>query len=772
MSKESQKPQSSDTLRNLFISLAVAFGFLYVAQSFMPPPKAPSPTDGKPAAGAAAEQDAVTGDADQVTQSDVAQRASDPDGTGVTGGTGSVDGSQLDVFVVEAAETLEVVLGNTAPGDKGLVDTGSSDTGSSDTGSSDSGSSDSGSSDTNPNDGGSNSRMPTLADRESPYRSALVLTNVGAAIKSAYISDHTATLEGQSPYQLLRPIEGNDGNTYYSFAIETLDINGTTVKLADKRWTLLDRKENADGAEVSFSLLIQRFGEDAIRLIRTYSVPRQAIESDFHDVYSELRVENLSERDPQPITLTYRGGLGVSREATRTDDRVLAWGVRGKAGLVSGHTRNVSSIAKETRESLFDRSETDKLSWTASLNKYFSFTIVPLSSGSTWENPQESDGVLNVTAIDLDGDPATSNDVTVKFATDQVTINRQRAVRFPFELYVGEKNGSAFRTNEKYQSRNMYFQVQQSYGWCTFSWLVELMIWLLNSLHAIIGDFGLAIIIMVVIVRGILHPITKKGQVNMVRMQQRMSDFQPKIEELKKKYGNDRQRLQSETMKLYRDEGISPAAPLLGCLPMLLQMPIWIALFISLNNNILMRHEPFLFTWIRDLTGQDALFTFSQAYVVPILGAELTSFNLLPLLVGISMFIQQKLQPKPKPNPNMSEQQIAQQEMMQKMMPMMSIMMTVFFYKMPAGLNLYIMTSSLFGALEQSYIRNHIKQREESGTLHKPAKKGPSKGPAFVQRYVQRLQEMAEEAQKQQQTGGKGPRMKDGGGKKGRKGQR
>ena len=91
----------------------------------------------------------------------------------------------------------------------------------------------------------------------------------------------------------------------------------------------------------------------------------------------------------------------------------------------------------------------------------------------------------------------------------------------------------------------------------------------------------------------------------------------------------DRARLNQELMKL----NMNPAGQLLTCLPMVIQMPIWIALYLSLSNNILMRHEPFHFTWISDLTSQDALYTFGSPFVVPVVGWVLPSFNLLPLLV-------------------------------------------------------------------------------------------------------------------------------------------
>jgi YidC/Oxa1 family membrane protein insertase len=250
----------------------------------------------------------------------------------------------------------------------------------------------------------------------------------------------------------------------------------------------------------------------------------------------------------------------------------------------------------------------------------------------------------------------------------------------------------------------------------------------------------------------------------MVRMQHNMGQLAPRIEEIKKKFANDKAKLQQETMQVYRDQGINPAAQLLTCLPMVIQMPIWVALFLSLSNNIHMRHEAAFWglTWIRDLTAPDALIAFSTPFQFPVVGWQITSFNLLPIFVAVFMYLQQKLQPKPAPNPNMTDQQRQQQEMMQKMMPMMSIMMLVLFFNAPSGLNLYIMFSSLFGTIEQHRIRGHIKEREAAGTLHKQragdglpppnkadrATKSGARGK--VQGWLEQLQKMAEDARKAQ----------------------
>jgi YidC/Oxa1 family membrane protein insertase len=149
--------------------------------------------------------------------------------------------------------------------------------------------------------------------------------------------------------------------------------------------------------------------------------------------------------------------------------------------------------------------------------------------------------------------------------------------------------------------------------------------------------------------------------------------------------------------------------------------------------------------WIDDLTKPDYLIEFERAYHFPLMG-DINGFHLLPLLVGVMMFAQQKLMPKPKKSTAAASTPQAQQaEQMQKMMPYMSLIMILLFYKFPSGLNLYIMTSSLFGAIEQWYIRTHIKKKD----LDKPVKDNAAPRRRRVSpSWLEKLQKQAEETQK------------------------
>jgi len=247
-----------------------------------------------------------------------------------------------------------------------------------------------------------------------------------------------------------------------------------------------------------------------------------------------------------------------------------------------------------------------------------------------------------------------------------------------------------------------------------------------------------------VVVRTILHPVTKWSQVRMQRFGKQMQAMAPKQAKLKEKYGNDPKRMQQEMANLWREEGVSPTGAL-GCIPMFLQMPIWIALYATLFFAVEMRHEPAFFgvfqaigmpTFLADLAEPDRFWVFSEAGVhVPVLSSlmgPIHSLNIMPLILGVVFFIQQKyLTP---PTANLTPEQEAQQ----KMMKWMSVLMfPLFMYNAPSALAIYFTANSTLGILESRYIRSHI----DKYNLNEPPTKGGAKKPGFFAR----MQQMAEQ---------------------------
>jgi len=602
-----------------------------------------------------------------------------------------------------------------------------------------------------------------------PYRMGLVLSNVGASVESAALTDHSADLKSDARYTLLSPIKHDDATTYRSLAIEKVRIDGEDVRLDDTKWQASEVQpyvtKGQEGQRVSFSVKVNEGDEPVLRITRTFTLPRQRLKDGRHDLWSTIGVENISGK-PHRVLLSYRGAVGVPEGSGRNSRRMIDIGVTDENGLVNGHRSYESKIERQPGERLslyeYDGQLPEvRAAWAAIGNTYFTCTVAPVDAGFR----SVSGDISEIAAYDMDGRSETTDDVTESFVTTPANLKPGEKKSYHSAIYLGEKDAKAFRAQPDYAARNYYYQITQSFGACTFTALVELMIWLLNHLYFVVRDFGLAIILLVVFMRVLLHPITKKGQVNMVRMQKQMGAFSPKMNEVKKKYPNDKAKQQQEMMKLYREHGINPAGQLFTCVPMAIQMPIWIALYLSLSNNILMRHQPAFFglLWIDDLTAQDALYTFASPLTIPLVGWKIAAFNLLPLLVAIFMFLQQKTQPKPPPNPNATPEQKSQQEMMQKLMPMMSIMMLLIFYKMPAGLNLYIMCSSMFGWLEQKRIRAHIKEQEANGSFDKPAHPKDGGGRGLLAKlsgakqdgspgWLEKIQKAAEQAQKDQHT--------------------
>ena len=207
-------------------------------------------------------------------------------------------------------------------------------------------------------------------------------------------------------------------------------------------------------------------------------------------------------------------------------------------------------------------------------------------------------------------------------------------------------------------------------------WVCYPLVWVLNLFHSWIPSFGIRIILLTILVRLVFWPLTHKSTVSM----RRMSEIQPKMKEIREKFKDNPQRLQQETWALYRDNKVNPLA---SCLPMLVQIPVFIALFTVLRSAVELRYAPFL--WIADLSEPEKLFP----GIFPFGG-----LNILPVLMAVTMGLQSAL------TPSAGDKQ--QQRMMMIMMP---IMMLVMFYSFPSALSLYWTLSQVLSIVQMWYIR-------------------------------------------------------------------
>lgn len=257
-----------------------------------------------------------------------------------------------------------------------------------------------------------------------------------------------------------------------------------------------------------------------------------------------------------------------------------------------------------------------------------------------------------------------------------------------YRLFAGPKEPSALRVYAEHGLPQLF-----SYGVGIFNPIASILGALLHFFHGLPPyNYGIAIILLTIAVRAAMHPLTRKQ----ARTMQGMQKLKPQLDELKKKFKGDRQALGQAQMALYKKHGYSPLS---GCLPMLLQMPIFIALWRALNVDPSLRQAPFI-PPITDLSQPDSLFPLG--FSIPLIFNEITHVRLLPILSMAAMFVSQKLTPKP---PAGNDQQASTQR---NMMIFMFVFFAIMLYNVSSGLLLYITVSSVIGILEQWHIRKSV----------------------------------------------------------------
>jgi YidC/Oxa1 family membrane protein insertase len=270
-----------------------------------------------------------------------------------------------------------------------------------------------------------------------------------------------------------------------------------------------------------------------------------------------------------------------------------------------------------------------------------------------------------------------------------------------FRVYIGPSQGdllaAAWPTLETSLRFFEWFDVMDRFA----KFLLGSLNWFHNNLHI---NYGWAIILLTLIVRIVMYPLTLKSMKSM----KRMSLLAPEIEELKAKYGDDAQEMQRKMMELYRERGINPVG---GCLPMLLQMPVFIALYRMLWSAFELRGAPFML-WIDDLSEADQLLRIPGVENIPFIGQHIMYLNVLPILMTLAMVVSTKIMPVSGPAQN------PQQKMIMTVMP---IFMGVIFYNYAAGLNLYILTSTVLGMAQTRL--THISEKDAKELPKKAPKK-------------------------------------------------
>jgi YidC/Oxa1 family membrane protein insertase len=568
-----------------------------------------------------------------------------------------------------------------------------------------------------------------LDDPEGNFGIQAFLTSQGAAVERVLIVQkqqrktksgklryqYAASVAGKEPYPVLEPLELPNGQKEFSWQTASIRI-GTpevTVPLAHVPWNVETRTTESGAFEAKFWVDILQGDKPVVRVIKRFSLAPQSFAMNMDLTFQSLNQQEVT------LVVNQLGSVGIRREDPRSDFRkiFLVANSDGKAKpTIYQHAGLAKNGPAEVGSAL-------PIWWTALVDKYFAAITTP-------DKAVGAPGVVSSARVFTYTPDAQvqdrGGDIAVQLVSPEITASPTAPARLSYDLYVGPKSSAVFAANPTYTTRNYSILQSAEYAWCTFSSLGEVLTGFLHFLYQYMWphNYGLAIIILVLLVRLILHPLTKYQQISMAQMQAKQATVQPKVAAVKAKFPNDKQKQQLETMRIYREAGINPASQAAGCLPMVIQLPIWVALYSALNYDINLWHEPFAF-WIRDLSAPDAMFSWATPINIPLLSfliGPLTKFNLLPIFLAIGMYLQQKYTPKAPIAPGTAPEVVAQQQQMQKMMGFMMIFMGTLFYNMPSGLNLYIMASSFFGVLEQKRIRKHMEDRKNQVFSNEPPK--------------------------------------------------
>ena len=349
--------------------------------------------------------------------------------------------------------------------------------------------------------------------------------------------------------------------------------------------------------------------------------------------------------------------------------------------------------------------QTGQVNWISVKNKYFTTALIPA-------NPQLTEGYeLSATNYQANADAVWKvydASVRYKYTGEKEVVNN-------FMFYVGPADYKILKDYGGNLSEivdfGSFFGIRFLVRPIAEFFLLPLFIFL----YSFIPNYGIVIIIFSLIIKVILHPLTKNTYASMKKMQL----LQPKIKELKEKFKDDPQKQQKETMALYSTYGINPAG---GCLPMILQMPVFIALFGTFQTAIQLRGEGFIW-WITDLSRPDVLF--ALPFTIPLFGVHEVSG--LALLMGVTTFLQQKM--------------TTTDPSQKALVYIMPVFLTILFMTFPSGLNLYYFMFNLFSIAQQYYVNNYGKQVELVPVPADKRKKG----------FMSRLTEAAEKSSQMQQ---------------------
>lgn len=472
--------------------------------------------------------------------------------------------------------------------------------------------------------GSSSAKPEVLTIKETPLMT-LEWTNRGARLSRILLRDYRQDVKKDSPPINLIPLEGEK-------SLSLLCSSCAQSLPDDSQYVLVPEEAGSANA------VVYRAERDGLVVQKRYEWS-----PDSYVFNLRVVVENKTDRE-------FHGRLGLGWSARQFPEQPKKFGFFGaqqnQRSFLYKLGKDVVHISKKDE----GRDLTGLVPWVGIEDRYFLISLISRRISSE-----------QVLKLEHDGDR-----LNMALYPAEVTLPPNGRQEEQFSFYLGPKRRADLTL------AGVGLEEAVDYGW--FSLLAIPILRLLQIFHMGVKNWGVAVILLTLFFKILTNPLTAKSMKQMKGMQK----LQPKLAALKEKYQNDRQRLNAETMALFRTHGVNPLG---GCLPMALQMPIYIALYKVLYNAIELYHAPFV-GFYRDLAAPDPYF-------------------ILPVLLGVAMVAQQKLTPSASADP-------AQKQMMM----IMPIMFTGFMLFLPMGLVLYIFVNTLFSVIQQWMSQRGIRWRD------------------------------------------------------------
>lgn len=642
-------------------------------------------------------------------------------------------------------------------------------------------------------------------DADGPLRMKLSFSKVGAGIESLRLASEFDSVENYTRYH----VEGEDVGEEHHVELQGEQMSGQSVvtpfaalwvEIEGERVNLIGRRVWRETAPGAFEAIIENeAGQPVLRVTRRYLISEET-----NDLRIEQRLTNLTDTaltaslvqfgpiDLPADKVTYGGDkrrvrFGYLLKPALDANREVVLGKKyltPRNDFLGPRNTTVSEWQDPTTGKFFrpyvparevwpnpeSMKAQHELVWAAMTNRYYSVVVHGVTSET---DTKPFDNIERIDRVVLqEATQPKDGTLILRLHGKERTLEPGASSNESIAVYAGPKSKARIAQNPLADHAGAREVVAYNFGgpcaMCTFTWLSDPLIGLLRFLESLTHDWAIAIIVLVFCVRGILHPVNRWSQIRMQRFGKQMQDLAPKQKKIQERYAGDKQKIQQEMAKLWREEGVNPAG-MLGCLPMLLQSPIWIALYASLYFLYELRQQPAFYGLFQKITGGAWPFMAdlsepdhfiplpdSMHFTIPLMGL-ITAINIMPLLLGIVFFAHQKFL-----TPASTMTLTPEQQNQQKIIKVMTVVMfPIIMYNAPSGLALYFIANSTIAIVENTWIRRHINKHNLLEVKKKPKK--PRGG------FMKRMQEMAEkqqairEQQMRMREGGKGPGKGKGG---------